>query len=139
MMVKFFWNFGSLILVVLGTVHLILTFCTNKFQPKDAAVAKAMKLTNPILSDSLTMWSGWQGFNASHSAGIIFIGLINLYLMTKHVKLLQSDYTFYLLNIFTVGFYIFLAYKYWFNIPLYGLLITLFCFITSFAIIVLNK
>lgn len=85
------------------------------------------------------MWNGWQGFNASHSAGLVFIGMINLYLMTRYFKLLAYDYTFFSINVFTIGVYILLAYKYWFNIPLFGLLITLICFIVSFGIAIFNK
>ena len=138
-MAKFFWTTGSSILAFLGIIHLILTFFTNKFQTKDPALAKAMKLTSPVLSDNFTMWSGWQGFNASHSAGLIFIGLINIYLMTKYPEMMKADFSLYILNIITIGFYIVLAWRYWFNIPLFGLSISILCFIISFALAILKK
>ena len=136
---KYLWSFGSIIMIFLGSFHLILTFFTNKFSPKNAAVEESMKLTSPLLTDKLTIWSGWQGFNASHSAGIIFIGLINMYLVIYYFKIFESDNVFFLLNIFTVVFYIFLAYKYWFNIPMFGLLAALVCFVISYVLLLITR
>jgi hypothetical protein len=136
---KYLWVIGSLILIILGFVHLILTFFSNKFSPRDPNLEKAMKLTNPILTDKLTMWSGWQGFNASHSAGILFIGLINIYLVSTYFQLLKFDTQFFLFTIFTVIFYIILATKYWFNIPTIGLIVSLFCLILSITLNLINR
>jgi hypothetical protein len=138
-MEKYLWVIGALILTTLGFIHLILTFFTNKFSPRDFTVEKAMKLTSPMLTDKLSMWSGWQGFNASHSAGLIFMGLVNIYLAQRYFSVLKSDGTILLLNIFTIAFYIFLAAKYWFNIPLIGLSLALICFMISYLLLMLNR
>jgi hypothetical protein len=136
---KFIWIFGSTIMVILGIIHLILTFLTDKFSPKDALLENAMRKTSPILTNDLTMWNGWQGFNASHSLGIIIFGLINIYLVFRYFKVLQFDNVYFFFNIIVIGAYIFLAYKYWFNIPLFGLLLTFLCFGLSYFLIIWNR
>ena len=82
------------------------------------------------------MWKAWVGFNGSHSAGVIFMGLINLYIALKYFTLFQADHLFFLSNIGTLGFYVWLAKKYWFKVPLVGLIITLICFISAYLIII---
>jgi len=139
MVAKYFWVFGSLILAVLGTIHLVFTFFTNKFSPRNGKLESEMKIESPILSRQTTMWNAWIGFNASHSSGVMFIGLINLYFAVNYFTFFQSDHFFFLFNIFTIVFYTWLAKKYWFKIPLTGITITLICFIISYILTVLNK
>lgn len=98
-----------------------------------------MQTSSPILTKELTMWKAWIGFNASHSAGGIFIGIINLYLANQYFTVLQSDNFFFLFNILTVGFYVWLAKKYWFKIPFTGLAMTLACFIFSYILTMLSR
>jgi hypothetical protein len=90
-----------------------------------------MKTTSPVLTPDTTMWNAWIGFNASHSAGIIFIGLINILLAVQYFPLVQNSILIPLLNIVTAGFYLWLAKKYWFSIPFTGALIATCCFIIA--------
>ena len=136
---KVSWIFGSSVLLILGLMHLYLTFFTDEFYPKDSSLKSIMETNSPNLTDRLTFWSGWQGFNASHSIGVIFIGLINLYLISHYFKILALDHSFFVINILTVSVYIFLASKYWFNVPLFGLMLTLLCFITSYVLTITNQ
>jgi hypothetical protein len=76
-----------------------------------------MKSANPILTKETTLWKAWIGFNASHSLGAIFIGVMNFYLAVLYFDLVQSDPFFFVLNIATTAFYLWLAKKYWFEIP----------------------
>ena len=59
---------GASIFGVLGTLHLIFTFFTNKFDAYDSSVTEAMKNTSPVLTKDTTVWDAWIGFNASHSS-----------------------------------------------------------------------
>jgi len=136
MIAQYLWMLGSLILVILGSIHLVFTFFRNKFSPRKPQLEEEMKIVSPILTRETTMWKAWVGFNGSHSAGVIFIGLINLYIALKYFTLFQADHLFFLANIGTIGFYIWLAKKYWFKVPLVGLIITLICFISAYLIIV---
>ena len=135
---KYIWEFGSVIFIILGVTHLLYTFFTNKFSSKNKRVIDEMKSSFPILTKETTIWNAWIGFNASHSSGAIFIGVINFYLVYHFFSILQNELFFFALNLLTVAFYLWLAKKYWFKIPFIGILITLICFITSFIIVWIN-
>jgi hypothetical protein len=134
MAAKYLWELGSMILIVLGSIHLYYTFFSNKFSSKNKKLVDEMMISHPILTKETTMWKAWIGFNASHSIGAMFIGIINVFLAHNFFSLLQGQLFFFILNILTVGFYLWLAKKYWFTIPFYGILLTLVCFIVAFII-----
>ncbi len=136
---QYLWMLGSVIIAFLGTIHLVYIFFTNKFLPRNENLEKEMHLISPILTKETTMWKAWIGFNASHSSGAIFIGVINFYLVVKHFSILQTEHFFFLFNITTIGFYVWLAKKYWFKAPLIGISITFICFIVSYILIIINK
>ena len=97
-----------------------------------------MKISYPILTKETTMWRAWIGFNASHSSGAMFIGIINFYLALEYFAAVQSDHFFFIFNLLTIGFYVWLAKKYWFKIPFIGILITLICYILAYILILVN-
>ena len=134
MTAKYLWEIGSIIIAVLGSLHLYYTFFTNKFSSRNAEAEEEMKTSFPVLTKETTMWKAWIGFNASHSSGAIFIGIINFYLAAQYFTILQSDHFFFLFNILTLGFYVYIAKKYWFKNPLIGVLIVLVCFIASYIL-----
>ena len=138
MIAKYLWEIGSIIIAALGSIHLYYTFFTNKFSSKNEKMVEEMKSSFPILTKETTMWKGWIGFNASHSSGAIFIGVINFYLAVRHFTTFQSDHFFFIFNILTIGFYFWLAKKYWFKIPFIGILITLACFTISYILTLLS-
>jgi len=117
-------------------MHLIYTFFTNKFLARDGETTQKMKETSPILTKETTVWNAWIGFNASHSAGAIFIGLINILLVTQHFEVYQNSFNILLLDICAAIFYLFLAKRYWFKIPLIGILIATNCFIISLLLFI---
>jgi hypothetical protein len=131
MLVKLLWLSGAAIFLGLGTLHLLYTFFTNKFNARNKEVTSAMKDTSPVLTKETTMWKAWVGFNASHSAGAIFFGLINIILVLQYFKIVQDSLSLHLLNIITTIFYLWLGKKYWFKIPFTGILISSICFITA--------
>lgn len=134
MIEKYLWELGSIIFIFLGGIHLIYTFFTNKFSSKNSRLMKEMKSSHPILTKETTMWKAWVGFNASHSVGILFIGIINLYVAFQYYEIFQSDHFFHILNISTVGLFVWLGKKYWFKIPFIGAVITLAFYIISYSI-----
>ena len=138
MLAQLLWITGSLILLVLGTLHLVYTFFTDKFSSRNTNVVEEMKRSFPRLTNKTTLWKAWIGFNASHSAGAIFIGLINIILAIQYFEILKQSYLLLLLNILTIAFYLFLSKRYWFKIPFTGILITLLCFIAAIIIITIG-
>jgi len=136
MIAKYLWELGSLIMLVLGSIHLYYTFFTNKFSSRSENAISEMKTSHPILTRETTMWKCWIGFNASHGSGAIFIGIINFYLAFKHFVVLQNDSLILLFSILTIVFYVWLAKKYWFKIPIMGILVTLICYAIAYILIV---
>ena len=115
---------SAFIVLSMGTGHLLLTFLTDKMNPRDPALSARMKEVSTRLSRRLTVWNTHIGFNASHSYGPMIFGAIYAYLALIHPSfLLQSDF---LLAFGAVVFaaYIFLAVRYWFWAPLTGLSIS---------------
>ncbi|ELR68372.1 hypothetical protein C900_00471 [Fulvivirga imtechensis AK7] len=136
---KYFWMLGSLVMGALGTAHMVYTFFTDKFLPRDEKLMEEMNKISPVLTKEISMWKAWIGFNASHSSGIMFLAIINCFLAMKYFPLLQKGHFYFIFNIITVGFYIFLAKKYWFAAPLIGVSIALVCYIVSYVLTIVSK
>jgi hypothetical protein len=134
MIAKYLSELGSLIIVVLGGIHLYYTFFTNKFSSKNESLISGMKTAHPILTKETTMWKCWTGFNASHSSGLIFIGMMNFYLAFRYFAAFQNDNFIFLFGILVILFYTWLAKKYWFKIPFIALLMALFCYSISYIL-----
>jgi len=49
---------GASIFGLLGTLHLLYTFFTNKFEAYDSAITESMKKTSLILTKETTIWEG---------------------------------------------------------------------------------
>ena len=131
MLSKILWLAGSAIFFILGAIHLYYTFFTTKFDPRNRSVTGVMENTSPRLTHETTMWKAWTGFNASHGAGAMFIGLVNILLALKYFYVIEDSFLFSFLTIITSVFYLWLAKRYWFSIPFYSLLVATICFVAS--------
>lgn len=120
MLVKYLWIAGSFPFILLGIIHLVYTFFSQKLSARDATLNEAMKKVNPVLTTQTTMYCAYTGFNASHSIGAIYIGVANTLLALAYSAVLQHPIIM-LVNIITVLFYVWLSKKYWFSIPLIGM------------------
>lgn len=135
MIAQYLWILGSLIFLLLGTAHLRITFLGKKLFPKSETAEVEMKNTHPRLTKDTTMWKAWIGFNASHSAGAMFFGIVNIVLASQYFSILQNSLFLLFINILFVGFFLFLGKAYWFGVPFFGILITLICFVCSVLLI----
>ncbi len=122
---------GAAIFGILGSVHLIYTFFTNKFDPYDLSAKDAMPGTSLVLTKDTTVWKAWIGFNASHSLGAMLIAAFYIPLALWDFAVIENSLWFTWLPVITGLSYLFLAKKYWFNIPFIGILISSACFITA--------
>jgi tellurite resistance protein TehA-like permease len=66
MLAKYLWEIGSIVIVILGSIHLYYIFFTNKFSSRNEKMIEEMKSSSFILTKETTMWNAWIGFNASH-------------------------------------------------------------------------
>ena len=114
---------GCAIFVVLGAMHLWLTFFGTSFEPREAKLADDMKRVNPVLTRQTTMWKAWVGFNASHSLGAILFGAVYIVIALENYSYLRTSIA---LNVMLLSFplaYLALAIKYWFSKPRTGVLL----------------
>jgi hypothetical protein len=135
MAAQILWITASSVYIILATLHLLYTFFTDKFLAKDRNTVEMMKQTHPLLTNKTTMWKAWMGFNGSHSAGGIFLGCINILLAGMYYPFLSNAWPLIVLTVITSLFYLFLAIKYWFKIPLTGIAIATGCYIVASIII----
>lgn len=137
MIEKYLWIAGSIPLIVLGTIHLLYTFFTNKFSCRNQLLQAEMEKAFMVLTRQTTIWKAWMGFNASHSMGVIYIGIVNLVAAVWYFGIVARP-AFMLLNIIVILFYGWLARKYWFSIPFKGLLVTAICFLVAALLILFS-
>ncbi|QJR11611.1 hypothetical protein DSM104443_02690 [Usitatibacter rugosus] len=124
---------GAGIFAALGTLHLLYTFFTPKFDPRDAAVKDAMQATSPRITRATTMWKAWVGFNASHSLGAMVFGAVYLTLAVQHPEVLAASKPLLLIAGATGLAFLALAVRYWFRIPLIGIALATLCFLVASA------
>jgi len=122
------------IVLAMGTGHLLLTFLTDRMDPRDPTLSARMKEVSTRLSRRLTIWNTHIGFNASHSYGPMIFGAIYAYLALIHPSfLLQSDFLLAFGAVVFAG-YLFLAIRYWFWAPLTGLSISAAFYVVGIAL-----
>ena len=122
---------SALVILLLGSIHLVYTFTGTKLSPRDDNVLTAMQSVSPGISRETTMWKAWVGFNASHSMGAILFGLVYGYL-----ALAQPSLLFESVFLASVGFamllgLLILGRRYWFRIPFTGIAVSLLCYVTA--------
>lgn len=122
---------SAAIVLLLGTLHLLYTFATNKFQPRNPALAEQMRQVAPVISGQTTVWRAWIGFNASHSLGAMLFGLVYGYLALAAPQALLQDGFLLGLGVLFLGSMAILARRYWFTIPLIGISLALVLFLTA--------
>ena len=123
MFAQYLWIAASTIYVLLGLAHWYHTFFRDSFEPRNPEVGSGMRNTHPRLTRRTTLWNAWVGFNGSHSAGAVFLGLINIMLATFHPDVLHHSLSLLALTLVASLFYLWLGFRYWFRIPLVGILI----------------
>ena len=108
---------SAVIVLMLGAIHLLYTFRGTKLHPREPALQERMKEISPVLTRQTTMWKSWIGFNASHSHGAIFFGLIYGYLALVQGTLLFESLFLQLTGLAMLAGYAVLGKRYWFSIP----------------------
>jgi len=122
------------IVFTLGVVHLVYTFWGPNLTPRDPALQISMSQIAPVITKETTMWRCWVGFNASHSMGLIFFGLVFGFLALAHGRLLfQSPFLLAAGLAMLCGFVV-LSKAYFFSAPLLGVSISLACYVASIVL-----
>lgn len=126
---------GCAIFGILGTIHLVYTFCTRKLHPKDSSAIDAMKKSNLTLTNQTTVWDAWIGFNASHSLGAMVFAAIYIPLCVSSFATIEQSWWLSGLPVIVGASYLALAKRYWFNIPFIGILVSCICFVGAAILI----
>lgn len=120
---------GCLVLLTFGSLHLFMTFFSDRFHARDDALNEAMKHDSPRLTRRTTMWNAWIGFNASHSLCAMLLGTIYLLLAIRHADYLRNNPDLLLPGLLTCFMLCWLGVRYWFRTPLLGILFGTSCFV----------
>lgn len=112
---------SAIILLTLGTLHLILTYWGRIFHPRDPSLIDAMKAVAPRVSRDTTIWRAGIGFHASHSLGAMLFGLVYAYLALESTGFLFTSPYLMALGLACLCAYLALARLYWFKVPLRGI------------------
>jgi len=118
---SFFVAVSAAIVFSLGFGHLLLTFFSRAFSPRDAALEARLKTVSPLLTRRTTMWRSQIGFHASHSMGAMLFGAVYGYLAIVHDSFLFQSYFLVALGALVLLSYLLLARLYWFIVPLSGI------------------
>ena len=118
----------------MGSAHLWLTFASRKFHPRDPQTEVRMKEDFPQLTRRTTLWRAWIGFNGSHSMGPMLFGAVYGYLAWVQAPLLFASAYLQALGLVLLLAYLVLAVRYWFNVPLRGLLISTACYLAALVV-----
>ena len=128
---------SAAIIFALGAVHLWYTFSGPKLRPRDPELENRLKAVSPVITSQTTMWKAWVGFNASHSYGAILFGAVYGYLTLVHGAFLFQSTFLLVLGLLMLVAYADLARRYWFRIPLLGILLATFLYALGLALVTL--
>src|ERR1700738_2692100 len=125
---------SAAIVLLLGMIHLLYTFRGRKLHPRDSDLQTRMNEVSLVLTRKTTMWKAWVGFNASHSYGAIFFGLVYGYLALAHSEFLfQSTYLLLVGLLLLIGYAV-LGKLYWFSAPLRGILLSAVLYVAGLVL-----
>lgn len=119
---------SAAIVLLLGLLHLLCTFYGPKLLPRDRELHTRMQEVSPVITRETTMWKAWVGFNASHSYGLILFGAVYGYLALAHSAFLFQSVFLRSLGLILLFGYVFIASRYFFRIPLAGVLLATFLY-----------
>ncbi|MDJ0709463.1 MAG: hypothetical protein QNJ14_03685 [Woeseiaceae bacterium] len=128
---------GSAIIGVLGLIHILYTFRTDKFEPRDRDLGRRLRDVHPVLTAETTMWKAWIGFNASHSVGAMLFAAFYGYLALFRLDFLLSSPFLIALSLIALASYVLLARAYWFRTPLAGITIATALFSAGYLLAII--
>jgi len=114
---------SAAIILLLGLIHLLYTFYGPKLLPRDQELQTRMQEVSPVITRQTTMWKAWVGFNASHSYSLVLFGAVYGYLAVAHSDFLFQSVFLLSLGLMLLFGYVFLAKRYFFRIPFWGVLL----------------
>ena len=137
-MAKISWIIASIIVLMNGVLHLYGIFFSKDLYPEDIKLIMLLKSSNIQMDKSGNLWKLWIGFNAMFSVGLIFMGSIILNLSIKHFPFLCKRHFMLLLNILSLGFFVWVGQTYMIKDFVIAMLVPLVLFIVGYTSILLK-
>ena len=132
-MIEGLLTLGCVVIGALGLIHLIYTFRTDHFEPRDAELGTKLRTVSPRLTSETTMWRAWVGFNASHSLGALLFAILYGYFAKYELWYLLSSPFLMGLSLVVLIAYLVLARLYWFRAPFIGIAVALTLFSAGYG------
>lgn len=130
---------SALIILINGVLHLYGIFFSQDLYPADNTLITLLKSSNIQMDKSGNLWKLWIGFNAMFSVGLVFMGSIMLSLSTKHFEFLSRRHFILLLNILSIGFFVWVGFMYMIRDFVIAMLVPLALGILGYASILLKR
>lgn len=139
MIAKYLWVLGSVILLLLGGLHVRGTLFTEDLYPRDRTLVDLMSVSLLEIDDKAVFWKAWLGFNASFSIGLLFMGFVNLYLVLKHVEVIKNEPLIFIGNALSLCCYIGIAQWFLTDSVIIAFSLPLLCYLVSYGLLVVKK
>lgn len=134
-MAQILLTIASIIFLVLGTLHGVLTLRDvakpRAFTPTDDAVRIAMQNTRLRFNPRANFWQAWLGFNLSHSLGIVIFGGGLLFLAWVHFPAFAAGHLLQGAAMAVPAAYLIIALRFWFWGPAFGAGLSLLCIVAA--------
>lgn len=127
---------SAAIIGTLGLLHIWITLAGRRLEPRDEALLEKLQQTTLRITRETTFWKAWIGFNHSHSLGAILFAAVYLYLALLHGAWFEKSV--FLLGVGSVALitWLVLAKRYWFRVPLSGILLANASWFVAMALLV---
>ena len=129
---------GGLPFVVLGLLHAratpLATTDRKGLSPADPTLAEAMARGRVLLTKHVDVWSGWVGFNLSHSLGAVAFGAFVLVVGRSAGSFAAQAAFCGPLAVAVSGAFLAIGLRYWFRTPIAGCAIAFACFALSWVV-----
>jgi hypothetical protein len=134
---------GGLPFVVLGLLHAratpLATTDRKGLSPADPTLAEAMARGRVLLTKHVDVWSGWVGFNLSHSLGAVAFGAFVLVVGRSAGSFAAQAAFCGPLAVLVSGAFLAIGLRYWFRTPIAGCAIAFACFALSWILSLLAR
>lgn len=125
---------SAAIVFLLGSIHLAYTFFTSKFDPRDRDLRAKLEAVTLVITRQTTFWRAGIGFHASHSAGVMFFGVLYAWLALTQPDLLFGSPFLAGLGLLLLLHWLLLARLFWFSIPFRGIALALACYVAGWSV-----
>ncbi|RZF61432.1 LIC_13387 family protein [Sphingobacterium corticibacterium] len=132
------WAIGSIVISLIGLLHVRGIFFTTELYPKTRELMDTMKNSELEVDQNSNLWNAWIGFNAGFGVGLLFMGIIGAYMAFQHVELLKTGQVLLVSTVFCSGVFAWIAYRFLIKAAFYALCVPFLCYLVAYILIIIN-